>query len=416
MTNLGDTSRVAADLPLPPGPDSAYLIKNMERVRRDWLGFLTWCAREYGDVASISIGTMRTYLLSHPEHIETVLIKHNRDFIKDLALRSSRHIFGNGLLTSEGSTWLSQRRLMQPWFHRERIATYGEIMVSAAEQMMRSWQPGTSRNIHEDMIRLTLEIVAKTLFGVERADEIDLERLDEFTYALIAQRRTTDPLPDDLLSMLLTAEDEHGQRLTDQQVRDEVVTLFLAGHETTASSLSWIWYLLAQHPEVEAELLAELDVVLGGRPPTIADLPRLRYTDMVVKEALRLYPSIWGFGREALCDTAIGGFFVPAGTTLMMSEWVVHRDPRFFAQPETFDPARWTEEFNKTLPKFAYFPFGGGPRLCIGNTFATTQAVMLLASIVPQFRFTCAPGYVVQPWPALTLLPKDGVHVLVERR
>jgi cytochrome P450 len=392
----------------------------MERLRREWLGFLTWCAREYGDVVDISFANMHIYLLNHPASVEHVLVKHNRDFVKDIALRSSQHIFGNGLLTSDGDYWRSQRRLLQPGFHRERIAAYAATVVDCGERLLGTWRPGALCDVHADMTQLTLEIVARTLFSIARPEEIDLDRLDQFTFAAIAERRASSHWPNDLLSMLLLAEDADGTPLTDQQVRDEVVTMFLAGHETTASSLSWTWYLVAQHPEVEARLLEELETVLGAggalRRPTIADISCLRYTEMVIKESLRLYPSIWGFGREALYDCEIDGFFVPAGTTLFMSEWVIHRDPRYFEQPEQFNPDRWADASTKSLPKFAYFPFGGGPRLCIGNTLAMTQAILLLATIAPHFRLIDIPDQVVEPWPALTLSPKDGIKLRLARR
>ncbi len=440
---------------LPPGPKGHLVSGNLPEFRRDPLGFLTQCARQYGDIVRLRFYLIPAVLLNHPDTIERVLVTRSRDFAKGRGLEISRRIFGNGLLTSEGDFWLRQRRLSQPAFHRERIAAYGKVMVSYAERLLASWRDGECRDVHDDMMRLTLEIVAKTLFDADVAGEARevgealevfmeqfvslrslsrrlipesvptpwnlryrkaIERLDGIVHGIIRRRRASGRDAGDLLSMLLNAQDEDGSRMTDQQLRDEAVTLFLAGHETTALALSWAWVLLSGHPEVEAKLVAELKEALNGRSPEVTDLPRLRFTEQVVMETMRLYPPAWGIGRKALRDFEAGRYRVPAGTQIAMSQWVMHRDPRFYDDPERFNPGRWTEDFQKRLPNFAYFPFGGGPRVCIGASFAKMEAVLLLATIAQRFRLTLVPGHPVTPFPAITLRPKDGIKVTLTRR
>ncbi len=439
----------------PPGPKGRFLIGNLLEFDRNPLSFLTRCARQYGDVVYLSAPFLSFYLINRPDLIEYALVTNNRNFIKDkgLRMRSARRLFGNGLLTSDGDFWIRQRRLTAPAFHREQVAGYGEVMVACTERMIETWHSGQSRDIHQDVMRLTLEIVAETLFGIDasrearevgeamdvvarqfasqatfigvldflptpgyRRFERAVTRLDEIIYRVIQQRRSSGSKRNDLLSLLLEAQDEDGSRMTDQQLRDEVMTLFLAGHETTALALSWTWYLLAQHPAVERKLTAELQEALSGRAPTVDDLPQLRFTAMVVKEAMRLYPPAWMIGREALDDCEIGGYRVPGGAQVAMSQWVMHRDPRYFDRAEEFAPERWASEEIKTLPRYAYFPFGGGPRLCIGNSFAMMEATLILATIAQRFHLALAPGHKVTLLPSITLRPKDGVNVIVASR
>jgi cytochrome P450 len=439
----------------PPGPRGHFLWGNLRDVRSGRLEFLTRCVRDYGDVVAFRFGPRRLLLFNHPDLVEEVLITHSRDFIKHFALRLNPLVFGRGLLTSEGDFWLRQRRLIQPAFTRNRIASaYVPAMVSATEAMLDNWKPGQTREILADMSQLTLRIATRTMFDAESSGDASevgevlqvlqenflirlnslvplpiwvptprnlrlrrvVRRLDRVLYGYIKQRRQAGVHKTDLLSILLQARDEDGSRMTDQQVRDEAMTLFLAGHETTALALSWTWYLLSQNPEAEERLLAEVDQVLGSRPPTADDLNRLSYTEKVALEGMRLYPPVHIIGREALRTCSIGGYRVPRGRTVIMSQWLLHRDPRFFDEPEKFRPERWTEEFQRQLPKFAYFPFGGGPRLCIGNTFAMMELVLVLASIARRFRFTLVPGHEVVPWPTFTLRPKNGILAVVRER
>jgi cytochrome P450 len=427
----------------------------LREFRRDMLGFYMRCARDYGDLVSFRLGPRRLYLLNRPEDIEEVLVANNRTFIKNYALRLLRPVLGNGLVLSDGAFWLRQRRLAQPAFLRDRIAAYGAVMAACAEEMLGQWKDGQALDLHAEMSRLSLRIAAKTLFDADvsgpaadvgAALEAVLEtfnarlqsvlplplriptpanrrliravrRLDEIVFPIIQRRRAGGEDRPDALSLLLHARDEDdGKGMTDRQLRDEVMTLFLAGHETTANMLSWTWYLLAQHPEVESKLLDELRSVLGGRPPTAADLPRLRYAEMVLTESLRLYPPAYVIGREALQPCTVGGYELPRGGTVLMSQWVVHRDPRHFDAPESFRPERWADGLARRLPKFAYFPFGGGPRVCIGNSFSLVEGVQVLAAVVPRFRFTLVPEVAVVAWPSVTLRPRHGVWAVAHRR
>ena len=443
---------------LPPGPRGRLLTGNLLDYTRDHLGFLTQCAREHGDVVRLRFVNVRTYLLDHPDHIDYVLVGNNRNFIKSKGVRHSLGFLGDGLLTSEGSFWRRQRRLAQPAFHRERISVYGEVMVECAGRMISTWKGGETRRVHEDMARLTLDVVAKTLFGTLLTTEFEevsaalttitqrftgrggvlfhiperiptpvnlrfrraIRQLEGIIYKIIEERRAEGEAGEDtgdLLSMLLKVRNEEtGEGMSDKQLRDEVMTIFLAGHETTANALTWTWHLLARYPEVESRLLEELNKVLAGRPPAVEDLPRLRYADMVVKESMRLYPPAWAFGREALADCEIGGYHVPAGTQLVVSQWVTHRDPRYYEAPGEFRPERWAEGSIEKVPKYAYFPFGGGPRLCIGQSFAKMEAILLLATIAQQFRLRSASGERIAPQPSITLRTKNGMRMVLERR
>jgi cytochrome P450 len=435
---------------LPPGPKGTLLGGNLAELRRDPLELYTRCAREFGDVSTLRLGLRRVYLINHPDLIESVLVTNARNWIKHYALRMNRSLLGDGLLTSDGDAWLRQRRLLQPLFHRDRLAGYGALMVDLAELLADSWRDGETSNLHTDMTQLTLEIIARALFGAglpETAREIGtvlsvvgrsfnrrlrgfivlpesiptpanlrmrraVRRLDQILYDLINRRRA-EAGRDDLLSILLHARHEDGGRMTDRQLRDEAMTLFLAGHDTTALTLSWCWYLLARSPQVYDALQAELASVLGGRAPTPADLPRLPYTERVVLETMRLYPAAYMMGRQAVAPCELGGYQLPAGATVLMAQWIMHRDPRWFDEPERFHPDRWADGLAKRLPKFAYFPFGGGGRMCIGNSFALMEACLVLATLARRCRFTLAPGTVVRPAPAITLKPAAGIHATV---
>lgn len=437
----------------PPGPRNRGLIGNFPLRSRDPLGLYTQWARQYGDIFYYRAFNRHIYFLNRPDLIEQVLVNDYRSFIKSEALRFNRRIFGNGLLTNEGDSWLRQRNLIKPAFHRDRIASYGNTMVAYSERMVAAWRDGDERDIHQDMMRLALEIVAKVLFNVEVTAEtnrvskalntlmelgsggrmllppilrllptpdnlryrVAARQLDGIVYGLIRQRRASGQIGDDLLSQLLQAQDKVGG-MTDQQLRDEVMTLLLAGHETTAVSLSWIWYLLAQYPEVEKKLCSELRGVLNGKSPEMQDLSKLPYTERVVKEAMRLYPPAWAVVRKALKNCEIGGYPVPAGATVVMSQWVTHRDPRYYEQPDRFNPDRWLDERAKAAPKFAYFPFGGGPRTCIGASFAGMEAALVLATIAQRFQIRVAQDSPVEAVPTITLRPRHGIQVVLARR
>ena len=441
---------------LPPGPKGLPVAGNLLAYSRDPLGFLTRCSREYGDVVRLGFPGPPACLLSHPDHVEYVLVKNNKNFVRDKYTRAELGILGNGLLVNEGDSWRRHRRLAQPAFHRRRVEAFGETMVSFTERMLDGWRSGEVRDVHAEAMRLTLEIVAKTLFDTDISREAEgvgrslnaimarssdqgssvfvrmlpdsiptpgnlayrraVRRLDGMVQALVEERRESGADTGDLLSMLLHAEDEGGEGMSDRQLRDEAMTIILAGHETTAIALSWTWYLLGKHPEAEARLWSELEEVLGGRPPTVEDLPRLRYADAVLKESMRLYPPAWAIGREAVGDCEIGGYHVPAGTQLFISQYVIQRDGRFFDEPEAFDPERWTDGRTEGLPQYAYFPFGGGPRLCIGSGFAKMEAALLLATVAQRFKQEPVWGRPPVPQPSITLRPKDGIRTRLHER
>jgi cytochrome P450 len=437
--------------PIPPGPKGSLIMGVMRDFNRDTLGFVTRC-RDYGDVVHTRFLYVHAYFLYNPADIESLLTTNAKSYRKAQSLRSPffYRLVGNGLVTSEGDFWRRQRRLAQPAFHRQRISSYGDVMVLYAERAIAGWKNGERRNLSRDMTRLTLEIVVKTLFNSDVSSDADhvgemlssiakpfasqatlkwildnrlptpghrryfraVSEIDRIVFRIIAERRASGHDEGDLLSMLLQAQDEDGSQMTDAQLRDEVMTLFLAGHETTALALSWSWYLLAMHPEAEQKFHAELREVLGGRAPNVSDLPRLKYTEMIAKEAMRLYPPAYAVGREALEDTEIGGYHVPKGTQLFAFQWVTHRDPRYFDEPEAFKPERWNAEGQ--IQKYAYFPFGGGPRQCIGNYFAMMEIVLLLATIGQRFRFALDPEHKVEVLPVLSLRPKNGIKVVTQ--
>jgi cytochrome P450 len=443
----------AARNKFPPGPTEVLKRWSFGPLNNNPLEYFTGIAREYGDIAGLHILNFKTIFINHPDLIEEVLVTNARLYTKGRVLRANRHVFGEGLLTSEGDFWLRQRRLSQPAFHRARIASYASTMVEYTQRMLDGWRSVEERDAHREMLRLTLQIVGKTLFDadVERdAQEVgkslellleiganfrrtifvphwvptranlrvkrEVALIERIIYRIIAERRASGRDAGDLLSMLLAAQDEDGSRMTDKQLRDETITLFLAGHETTASTLSWTWWLLAQNPSAEAKLHAELDAVLGDRTPTLDDLPKLVYAGNVITESLRLYPAAWGLARLAVEDHEIAGYPVTKGMGVTMAQWVVHRDPRWYDAPEEFRPQRWENDLLKRLPRFAYFPFGGGPRQCIGNTFALMEATLILATIARKFRLRLAADHPVVPLASITLRPRHGVRVVLEER
>ncbi|MCZ8520461.1 MULTISPECIES: cytochrome P450 [Paenibacillus] len=448
-----------------PGPRPVPLIGNLLSLGSEPHLFFEQCAEKYGPVVRVRIDPHRdTYLLSRPEDIQQVLNQTQRTFAKGYHRDPiMRRVLGNGLVTSEGSFWLRQRRLSQPAFHAHRIRHYAEVMTAYAERMVKGWTDGETRDIHADTMQCTMEIVGKTLFDVDlhasegesRAvgsalEEVlheyvtqytsvvrhligllpvalpvpgdkrlqkSVEQLEHIIYNIIDGRRESgEEDRGDLLSMLLLARDDDGTGMSREQLRDEVMTLFLAGHETTANALSWTFYLLTQEPEAEVRLLEELDRVLEGRLPSYDDLPRLTYAHAVVKESMRLYPPVWLISREPIEDVEIGGYLLPAGCEVAVSQWVMHRHPDYFENPAAFRPERWTPEFEKNLPPYAYFPFGAGPRVCIGNNFAMMEAVLLLSAVMQKYHLERAEGHTVKLEPSITLRPLSGIQVKVVKR
>lgn len=437
-----------------PGPPRIFPGQHLIAMRRDPLRFLPRLAREYGDVAHLRFGTQDLFLVSHPDQIRDILVTHSRQFKKGKGLEGAKRLLGEGLLTSEGDFHLRQRRLAQPAFHRDRVAGYADIMVDSAEQFSERWIRGSEVDMAREMSRLTMTIVGRTLFGSEvegEAEEIGeaiastltmfnhvflpfaelldrlpfgpgprfrkaRERLDQTIYRMINEHRVTGCDRGDLLSMLIMARDneDHGARMTDDQIRDEAITIFLAGHETTALALTWTWYLLSQYPAVESRMQRELAEVLDNRRATMADWPRLKYTEMVLAESMRLYPPVWILGRRALSDYQIGEFRIPERAILLTSQWVVNHDERWYSDPFRFDPERWTPEARSARPKFSYFPFGGGPRICVGETFAWVEAGLVLATLARQWRPRLVPGQEIVPRPGITLRPKNGIRMTLE--
>jgi cytochrome P450 len=437
------------DAPAPPGRSPAG---HLRAYARDPLGFLTSAAR-LGPIVRLRFATTRAVLVSDPDLIEEVLATRARDYVKARAVRAHRYLLGNGLLTNEGESWLRQRRLAQPAFRRDRIAAYATSMVDGAVRLLDGCGSGEVHDAHELMKRLTSDIAARTLFGsAVDADSPDLpaaldavmrryesrrglsrllplsvpipshlryrralHTLDRLALSFIRARREAGQPGDDLLSMLLQARDEEGVGMTDRQLRDELVTLFVGGYDTPALGLTWLIHLLARHPNAAGALTAEVDRVLEGRLPKVDDVPRLRLVDAAVREALRLYPPAWILGRDAVRDTTIGEYAVPAGTLVLVSPWVMHRDPRFFERPGSFEPERWLDDLESRLPRCVYFPFGAGPRVCIGASFAMMEAVLVAAVLVQRFSLRPAEG-AVELWPTLTLRPRDTVPVVLNAR
>lgn len=435
----------------PPGPRRAFPGTHLLALQRNPAHFLQGLAEAHGDIVCIQIGPRLVYLLNHPDYIADMLVTHQRSFVKGRMLEQSKWLLGNGLLTSEGAQHLQQRRLVQPAFHRQRVAAYAETMVAYAAQTRDQWHENAVIDMDQAMMRLTLDIVAKTLFDAEIgaegtaigaaistvmrhapmrllpfADQIErlpipaLQRvqqaraqLDTTIERLIAEHRAGGDRGD-VLSLLLAQQGD--MALSDRQVRDETLTLFLAGHETTANALTWAWHLLAQHPDVQAALHHELTQVLGNRLPTGDDVAQLPYTRMVLAETLRLYPPAWAIGRRAVADVPIGSYTIPAGATVVASPYVMHRDQRYYPNPERFDPQRWQATAKEVRPRFSFFPFGGGTRICIGEQFAWLEGVLLIATIAQRWHMQPVPGHPVALQPLMTLRPKYGMRLGLKQR
>lgn len=424
-------------------------------MQRDPIPYLTQLARAHGDIVQFRIGPQLIVLVNHPDLIRQLLVVRHRSFHKSRVLQRSKVILGEGLLTSEEEFHLRQRRLAQPAFHRERIAHYADVMVQRASAMSERWRDHQVIDVHQEMMRLTLSVVAKTLFDAELEEEQDeigaaltnlielfpllmnplapllqqlplpstlrfrraVARLDRTIYGIIEERRADPHDRGDLLSMLLLAQDDEGDggRMTDVQLRDEAMTLFLAGHETTANALAWTWFLLAQQPEVMKQVGQVVDEVLEGRPAAAGDFPRLGYLERVIAESMRLYPPAWAVSRLALEDVTLGGWSVPRGAVVVASQAVMHRDERFWPEPHRFDPERFTSEARAARPKMTYFPFGAGPRICIGEGFAWMEGVLILATLTQQWRMELL-SMEVPAQASITLRPKQGIAMRLHRR
>jgi cytochrome P450 len=430
----------------PPGPDVAGL-SALRRFRRDPIGLLEEAAT-HGDVSYLRLPRFPVYLLNHPDLVRDVLVGSHRRFRKGPTMQAAKRMIGDGLLTSEGDVHRRQRRLIQPIFHHGRIAGYAREIVVLASEAADGWADGDRIDAHREMAGLTLAVVARTLFGTDLSNresraitdalsgtiaQFDrvfspllpiTQRLplpatrrfraahdtfDRLVYGLIDRRREEGATGSDLLSMLLRAQDA-GAGMTDTQVRDEVITLFLAGHETTSNALTWAWYLLSQNPAVRDAWQAELDTVLGDRPVSVEDLPDLPFTDGVLHEAIRLYPPSWAMGRTALEPHEAGGYRIPAGATAVVSPWLLHRDDRWFPEPAEFRPGRWPAGPD---PRHAYVPFGAGPRMCVGEPFAWMEAALLLVTIGQRWSLDLAAPDRVQLQPVVTLRPRNGMPMIL---
>lgn len=442
------------DPPKLPGPRGLPVLGVSVGMVRDSLELLRRIAREYGDLARIPVITGTRILVNHPDYIQQVLVMQPHKFHKSkLSKEATERLLGQGLLISEGDFWRRQRRLAQPAFHKQRISEYYSTMLECAQAQVRGWRGGQTLNVAHEMMELTLEAAVRTLFGTTLPGEAqrvgramtflmryslararkpiripagwptpknrranrEYEFLDSLVYRIISERkaRSDSNHRNDLLSLLMGAMDEDGAQMTPKQLRDETMTLFLAGHETTAITLAWTWYLLAQHPDVEARLEAELRGVLGGRSPEPSDLSRLPYLHAVINEVLRLYPPAYVLARVAIAPFRIGEYDFPAGETVLLSQWVMHRDPRYYDDPDSFRPERWIEALADRLPAGAYFPFGDGPRRCVGQGFALLESALVIATIAQRFRFRLVPGRTAIPEPLVTLRPKQGIWMTI---
>ena len=440
----------------PPGPRGIPVVGSAFSFIRNPIGFLQNIASEYGDIVSFRIGLRNFFLLNHPDYVQEVLATNPQNFTKGPFLERGKLLLGEGLLTSDGDYHRRQRQLSQPAFHRKRIEGFADEMTSCAARTRESWENGATMDMVKEMMNLTLAIVGRTTFGTSSESEVNdccealtiamegwrpllfpfsqileklplasvrrfyeaRDRLDGIIFRLINEHRVSGEDRSDFLSMLLLARDEQGDGsgMTDVQVRDEVVTLLLAGHETMTGVLSWTWYLLSEHPEVEAKLHSEIDTVLAGRLPSLDDVANLQYTRMVFTEAMRLYPPIWAFGRRAVIDYKIDPYVIPAGALIYLSPYAMQHHPRYYPDPFHFDPERWTPEARAGRPRFAYFPFGGGPRQCIGEQYAWLEGVLVIATLAQKWQMRLVPGHPVELQPLISLRPKHGMKLRLEER
>ncbi len=449
---------IVRDIPAAPGPKGHPILGVLPELRQDRLSFLMDAAHRYGAVVRMRVGPLTLYQVNHPDGVQRVLQENNHNYTKRTPLfKDIRRFLGDGLLVSDGAYWLRQRRLMQPAFHRQRITAFGEMMVYSTQAMLERWQSyasdGQAFNMLGEMMRLTLDIVCRALFSVDierNVSAVDrsvttlisdaiyrfdhpfypepwlptprnrrylraVQTLDQIIYSIIDGRRRKPVEANDLLAMLLEMrDDETSESMNDRQLRDEVITLLIAGHETTATTLAWAAYLLASHPQVEMRWRDEIARVLAGRTPGIADLANLPYTRMVIDETMRLYPPAWITNRRAEAEDVICGYTVPAGAEVSVSPYVTHHLAEFWHEPDRFNPERFAPEISNGRPRYAYFPFGGGPRQCIGNSFALVEAQLVLAMIGQRYHMALAPGHTVRPEPLVTLRPYGGLWMTIQ--
>ncbi len=433
-----------------------YLSRRFFRVGNPILLFEHLTAT-YGKMAHYRVGPSDIVLVNEPDFIREILIVQASSFVKERTQKRMKILLGEGLITSDGEVHRRQRRIAAPAFHRQRIQAYGSIMVERAAAMRDAWREGMEIDVSAEMMRLSLEVVARTLFAQEVTEDIlsinhevnaimklynflialpraedylhlpipglmrfrrARKRLDEVVYRMIAEHRAAGVDRGDLLSMLLRSRDEEQDHsgMSDEQIRDEVLTIFLAGYETVANALAWTWMLLGQNPEAEAKLHEELDRVLQGRLPTLDDLPELKYTEMVLAESMRLYPPAWAMGRQATRDVALGPYLLPAGTYFFFSQYIIQRSAEHYPDPLRFDPERFTPENKARRSKFVYFPFGAGSRQCIGESFAWMEATLVLATMAQRWRLRLIPGQKLEVQPKITLRPKYGIRMVPELR
>ncbi len=440
---------------VPPGPKGLPFFGLALEVRRNPLGVLTRVARDYGDVARFFVAGQERILLNAPAFVEQILVVQQAKFHKsELTRRVTGRLLGQGLLISEGEAWRRQRRLAQPAFHRSRINEYAAPMTECAEQHIRGWRDSEVRDIAHEMMQITLNVAVRTLFGATLPGESEkvgdsltflmryqlwrqrsplrlpenwptpqnrratreLDFLNSLVYRIIDEKQTMHGGGNDLLSLLMDAMDDDGSHMTAQQLRDETMTLFLAGHETTALLLGWTWYLLGENPAAEARLAEELQSVLGGRAPQVSDLAKLPYLQAVLSETLRLYPPAYIAARTSIEPFSVGGYDFSRDTTVLLSQWVMHRDPRYFESPAEFRPERWLDGGAAKMSAGAYFPFGDGPRRCIGQGFAQLEAALVVATIAQRFQFRLVPGHPVEPEPLVTLRFRHGLRMRLHAR
>lgn len=441
----------------PKGPKGKIITGNTIDFKADPLGFLIYIAEEYGDVAKFRLGPFQNvYLISNPDLIKQILVTKQRSIVKSRDFNSLRPLLGQGLLTSESDFHMRQRRLIQPAFKKSHIISYAQDMIDITLDYISTWKNREERIITEDMMSIALGIINKTMFSMDFKDGYEvigkpieaslkvvvqrmrnlfrlplwvptkrnreykraIQSLEIVINSIIEKRRADTEKHEDMLGILIDARNEEdGLGMTNQQVRDELMTIFLAGHETTATALSWSLYLLSQHPEVENKLFNEIETVIGSRNPTPGDYMKLTYTQNIIWETLRLYPPLYVISREAKEDIEIGGYHFKKGDMFLLSQYVMHRNAKYFDNPDAFIPERFENGYIKTLPAFAYFPFGGGPRVCIGNHFAIMEAVLVLACIAQRYRVRLAPDHhEVKPLPLLTLRPRRELRMIIEKR